>query len=383
MAYLSNIDLSQLTPKDIELCTDYVLYGKDQDNLSPVDRGEIYIKTKYNSYSKSEPVSLEGLMEQPTFDEGVFAEHKNIYKKVKPSIDKEKCKDIPGMKELWETIEMLDHKLKVYQGKEAPKPGEDIPPINSKQLYHMNHQLIEMRKDQYLLKDTKFPEMQVQHNFGNYFVSPSETHLTYPVFPCGVVKEERDPAFTLPYHNGIEFKSVDIEGEVKKLNELAHPYINFLDKEHIYQLITHYQEIKDYAALYPDSLLNNLIWTLDFYVEKANLSPQQLIIVEGKKLHKLNKEICEDLMEELGIYHQENYISTIWNKITGLIAAAADLNYDEWCCKDYDQAWKRCVQCGRILLRDSRNFVRKTKASDGLANRCKVCDQEKRKRNGE
>ena len=47
-------------------------------------------------------------MESPTFDESIIKTEKNIYKKVKPSIDREKCKDIPGMKELWEQIDKLD-----------------------------------------------------------------------------------------------------------------------------------------------------------------------------------------------------------------------------------------------------------------------------------
>jgi hypothetical protein len=96
--------------------------------------------------------------------------------------------------------------------------------------------------------------------------------------------------------------------------------------------------------------------------------------VAAKKEGLLNKEICDLLMEKMGIYHQENYISTIWNKVCGLIAAAADLNYDEWCCKDYKAAWKKCNCCGRLMLRDPRNFVRKAKALDGLTNRCKKCD---------
>lgn len=85
------------------------------------------------------------------------------------------------------------------------------------------------------------------------------------------------------------------------------------------------------------------------------------------------------LMDKLGIYHQENYVSTIWNKVCQLIADAADLNYDEWCCKDYMPAWKRCNCCGKWLLRDNRNFVKKSKAPDGLTNRCKRCDQKKRR----
>jgi hypothetical protein len=49
-----------------------------------VDRKEVYIKTRYSSYSQTEPVSLEALMESPTFDESTFTKEKNIYKKVKP-----------------------------------------------------------------------------------------------------------------------------------------------------------------------------------------------------------------------------------------------------------------------------------------------------------
>jgi len=55
MEYLKkNVDFSKLTKKDIEMCTDYVLYGKDpeKDNTSVVDRKEVQIKTKYSSYSR-------------------------------------------------------------------------------------------------------------------------------------------------------------------------------------------------------------------------------------------------------------------------------------------------------------------------------------------
>jgi hypothetical protein len=48
--------------------------------------------------------------------------------------------------------------------------------------------------------------------------------------------------------------------------------------------------------------------------------------------------------------------------------------------KDYDKGWKVCTKCGRELLRDSRNFVKKTKSSDGLTNKCKRCDKEERQR---
>lgn len=375
-----NIDLSQLTKKEIELCTDYILYGKDpnKDNTSAVDRKEVFIKTKYNSYSKQEPVSLEALMESPTFDEASLKKEKNIYKKVKPTIDREKCKDIPGMKELWKEIDRLNHEIRLCEGKDQPEGGEAIPTYDSKTLYHLKHRLIELRKEQYLLKDTMFPEMPAPKNFGCFYTSPSELHMNYPIFPCGIMGSEKDNGFKHPFKNPLSFAAKDIENEIEGLKKEDKPYFSFLDKEHIYQLCLNYYEIKDYAEHYPDSPLNGLIWTLDYYIEKANLSEQQLLIVEGKKKRLLNKEICRQLMDQLGIYHQENYVSTIWNKVCQLIADAADLHYDEWCCKDFEKAWKKCNCCGELKLRDPRNFVRKSKAADGLTTRCKLCDKLKR-----
>lgn len=44
-------------------------------------------------------------MESPTFNEADLNEDKSLYKKIKPSIDKEKAAKIPEMKTLWEEIE--------------------------------------------------------------------------------------------------------------------------------------------------------------------------------------------------------------------------------------------------------------------------------------
>ena len=380
-----NVDFSKLTKKDIELCTDYVLWGKDPDQemTSAADRGEVYMKTKYTSYSRPEPISLEGLMESPTFDETIFQKPtKNIYKNPKPeaiSKNREKYRDIPGMEQLWEEIDKIKRNIELAEGKVQPEENEKVPQYDSKQLYHLKHQLIDLCKQQYALKDSVRPEMQVQKNYGSFYNSPADSQMNYPVFPCGTMREENDPDFLCPLNAAVEFKSSDIEEQIAQLTAANKEFFNFLDKDHIYQLCLNYYDIKEAIRNIPESPLHNLLWTLDFYIDKANLSEQQLLIVEGKKKRLLNKEICAELMEKLGIYHQENYISTIWNKVCQLIANAADLNYDEWCCKDYLPAWKQCNCCGHWYLRDPRNFVRKAKAPDGLTNRCKKCDQKKRR----
>lgn len=49
---IDNVDFEKLTKKDLEICADYVLYGRDpeRDNTSAVDRHEVFIKTRYSSW---------------------------------------------------------------------------------------------------------------------------------------------------------------------------------------------------------------------------------------------------------------------------------------------------------------------------------------------
>lgn len=372
--FIASKDLSKLNKKEIELCCNYILYGKDpnKDMTSCVDRKEVQIKTKFSSYSKKEPISLDALLESPTFNENLLQPKPTIYKKVKPTINKEKAKDIPGMKELWEQIEKAQQTLDENTGKKEKTENSKI--LNTKQIYYLKHHLIDLRRQQYYLIDSVFQTLPSPQNKSQYYEDVPNTQMNYPIFPRGVMRREDDSLFINPRLDK-RTKSKSTDKELEGLKNTNKPFFNFLDKEHIYQLILFYWDIKGAVENIPDSPLHNLLWTLDFYIEKANLNEQQKLIVRDKKLRLLNKEIAKHLMEELGIYHQENYISTIWNKITQQIADAAQLNYDEWLSKDFDKAWKICNTCGKELLKDPRNFVRKTKASDGLTSRCKYCDK--------
>ena len=258
---------------------------------------------------------------------------------------------------------------------------EDYTPLSQKTIYYLKHNLIEMRRDQYLLKDSVYPTLPPPQNKATYYGCVQDTQMNYPVYPRGIMRYEHDKDFCEPRSNkGKEIKVKNIEEEILQRQLNNKPYFNFLDKNHIYQLILNYWEIKAAIENIPDSPLHGLLWTLDFYIEKANLSEQQLLIVRDKKFRLPNKEISRNLEKELNITHQENYISTIWNKITGLIADAAELNYDEWINRNYDKSWKVCNCCHKELLRDPRNFVKKSKSTDGLTGRCKRCDKEIRQK---
>lgn len=313
-------------------------------------------------------------MESPTFDENIFQKDRTIYKKVKPKLDIERAQSIPGMEELWKDIDYFQKIIDENSGK-IPKT-DNTPDLTKTQLYYLQHMLIEMRKQPYYLFDSQHPTIMGKKNKAEFHNSPVSSHCFYPILPRGVISKENDINFTNPFEaNGAAATSISNEEEIINSGK---PYFDFRNQEHLYQLIQHYGDLKVQALKHPDSLINNLLQTLDFYIDKANLSDQQLLIVNDKKFRIPNKEIREHLIKELGIEHRENYISTIWNKAVGLIAEAVELNYDEYLCKDYKKAWKKCNKCGKWLLRDPRNFVRKTKASDGLTGRCKQCDKELR-----
>lgn len=373
---VSKLDLSSLTPSELETCSNYILYGKDEDGTSIVDRKEVQIKTKFSSYKKAEPISLDGLLESPTFNENTIVIGKNIYKKEKPSIDKEKAANVRGMKELWAEIEKLEkiYKENTNNSQDGEEETTSIPKLSNKQLYYLKHQIIELRTQQYYLMDSVYQTLPPPQNRSRWYGSIVDGQFNYKVFPRGVMRNENDSLFKEPrLDKGYSAAASDME--LDKLKEKQKPYFDFRDKNHIYQLVLFYWDIKTAMENVPDSPLHNLLWTLDFYIEKADLSEQQMLIVNDKKLRLLNKDIVKHLQEELGIYHQENYISTIWNKITQKIADAAELNYDEWLMKDYDKAWKKCNRCGKEMLRDNRNFVRKAKSADGFTSRCKRCDK--------
>lgn len=375
-ALVNSLDLSLLSPKDLELCANYILYAKDPiTKTSPVDRKEVFIKTKFDSYSKTEPVSLDALIESPTFNENIIKTDQTKYKIPHPKLDKEAAAKVLGMEEIWNQINILQD---IYDQNTGKKPLRGRP-LTTKELYFLKHQIIDLHRQQYYLMDSVKQTIQIQPNKSTFFTEIQDTQLNYPIFPRGVMREENDEAFKYP-RKFPKTTSYEVPAPEKKVNGY---YIDFTDPLHIYNLVLAYWDLKDSVKDIPDSPIHNLLWTLDFYIDKANLNEQQRIIVEDKKIRTPNKIIADHLNYELGCTHQENYISTIWNKIVELISEAAALNFDEWESRTKEEKWKICNCCGQPLLKDARNFVRKAKSSDGLTSCCKKCDKLKRLRRKE
>lgn len=362
-----------LSKTELELCSNYILYGKDEiTGFSDVDLKKIYIKPKYGSYAKTEPVSLDELLESPTFSETIFQDNKHLYKKEKISINRTTDGEIIGMKQLWKDIDRVQQVMDTYEGK-IENDGT-IPALSEKQLYQYKHFLIELKKQQYFLKDNSKNTFIKKNNKGQWYNSPVSFQGNFNILPRGVVNSEHDLNFENPYMSSLKDES----------QPFYKYYFDFTNKEHVCQLILFYEDLKDMVRNNPDSIIWNLLWTLDFYSYKANFSPQEKLIYELKKQRANNKEIVNELRKKLNIQHNENYISTLWrNKICEGIVAAAELNYDEYMMRDKINKWKKCNSCGKILLRDKRNFVQKSQSLDGLTGRCKICDKIRRNSNND
>lgn len=372
-AYIETFDLSHLTPTQLELCANYILYGKDEKGKSEVDKKHIYINTKYNSYATKAPESLDSLMENPNFDEGQLHKSKVQYKIVKPSIDRKRDAAIPTMQELWKGIDEMQHLLDANTGK-IDDPSEKR--LTESQIYKLKHMLIDIRRGQYYLKDIFCPPMA--HPINRFTYVPyedaeeiiwNEPNGDYGFAPLGLMSE-----------SGLGrqiFEDVTKVTYAPDLyNRKAKVIIDFRNPKHVYQLLEHYEELVTASLDQPMSLLGWVAKTLDYYIGRANLKDQHYTIISMKKKKQSNKNITNKLTELYGLHHTENYISTIWTqKICGEIAEAARVHYQEFLLRDDEESWKVCNTCGKKKLRNSDMFVKKAKAVDGLSNRCKICDR--------
>ena len=101
-----------------------------------------------------------------------------------------------------------------------------------------------------------------------------------------------------------------------------------LDPEHIYALITQYDELSTAAekliALNQDTLIPALQQTLEYYISEAQLSDSQQKILQLKRANYKNSDIAAIVNKQFHKTYTPNYISTIYRKkILPAIADAA------------------------------------------------------------
>lgn len=404
------------TDDELETCANYVLWGKDKDGLSVVDKGEVQIETRYKTWARQDEESLEGLIEQPNFIEAsIHPLTSQKQKKIKEVFSREDAlsrapsylKDT--FLELFHQIDVIDLIINFYElnhGKRKNPPRSELLDIFSqeeinnfqKKATHLNqfqylklrHLLVELRRQQFTLRDSYTAPIQ-QRNFVFYNPPEEEEKLgdTIPILPLGI--DMGDYLSSLIFYDDNRFspssyKEKDLKllkNFLDNLNIAGRPdtFFDFRELEHVYNLILNYEEIA--AAAEDDVSFNGILKTLAFYENMAGLTPCQKRVIELKKKGLKNREIADIVNKEFGKAYTVNYISTIFRqKVIKKINESAKLHLEIIENLPFPENFKRCSCCGKSLLKDPRNFIRKTRTSDGYAARCKICDKKVSKKNG-
>ena len=138
----------------------YLLYAEDVD-------AEVELKE-----GNKHKVSYEELIES-TLGESVIQSTKemSIYKVPKPRIDREKDADIPGMKDLWEAIDVITEQYQyckdVLESKRDVDPNRKLIPTYQ-QKYFLREWMMDLRREQFILKDIFRPVVQLMPSFSNF-----------------------------------------------------------------------------------------------------------------------------------------------------------------------------------------------------------------------
>lgn len=372
------------TKAELETAANYILYGKDPKNdKNFVQKKEVQIDTKHVTWKRKEPESLDALMEDPLTDQTQFGEiKKNCYKKPKPTISRDPegfDAQIPGMKDLWNAIDRLAERVKELKEQK----------LLNLEYYRKNHLLIQLRKEQFALKDSVSEQIQCHSFMGGErpgFCYTSDTGYARDFNEEYEYKKWRAEHYRNQF--GEEWYSRQQHeldnwtvSEDESLNwnwiEVSENKIDFTNPVHVYQVLEMYGTLKENSWENLNSDLKFLIWELEEYIEKANLNPARKYILVRKIDKVTNERISQELQELYGLTYSDNYISTIYKQmICDKIAKAAQLSLDEFIYRKQPEKFKVCSTCGEKLLRDPRNFIKKQNAKDGLSARCKVCDKE-------
>ena len=322
-----------LTNRYLEILGDYIMGGitkeEKKDHLYITDNRRITIDRRETSF--------EGLAEKFENGEdgiyGLITNDKNIIFQHKQEITPEDIETIPGLKELRAAMQEIEEAGKVATGK---------------QKFLLKKQLIEMRKDQYILKNSFKPPIKLM---------PSSIK--------GINK-------------------IDLS-ETRYLDENGVPQstglISFFNPQHISAILCNYNALKIETRGKYQNDFYYLLNDFDVLLQKALKDyPMYLALVQFKINKKSSADVQKMLLEKFGISHSIQYISALWrNKIPKIIAEYAQQEFLIWYYETQEQGpMKRCACCKQLKPANNKFFSHNKTAKDGWYAWCKVCRNTKK-----
>lgn len=322
----TNPDL--LTNRYLEILADYLVLCMEKQEKK---ERKILTDNRLITVNKRE-TSYEGLTTKlENGEDGIYnmiTNDKNIIFSPSVSITKKDIEEIPGLKELRDSIKKIEDQCKTASGRRA---------------FILKKTLIEMRQDQYVLKSAYRKPIFFMKTIKNF----SKIKIDEKIF-------------------------LDEKGEV-----CSDGFINLYNPEHVSLLLCNYSKLKQDAYTDFDSDIRWLIWDLENIVDKTLEKEYPLYYdlliykIDGKQ----NQEIQQLLFEKYGIKHSVEYISSLWrNKIPNLITKMAKEEWLIWYFTTQKKGvWKKCSRCGEVKLAHSYFFSKNSTSKSGFYSICKKC----------
>lgn len=264
---------------------------------------------------------------------GLMNEDKNVIFQPKISITQHDLDTIPLLRQLRETINTWDAALKRISG------------TGRKEAFILRKALIEMRKDQYVIKQA----------------------YQRPIIPCKLTRNTRSyiPLDDTSYLDG---QNVIIQG------------ISLMDPKVVSAILCNYSKLKEDSYDQFDGDTWYLIQSFEDICDRALADfPIYQRIVELKIDKKQNTDIQAALNEEFNTSYSIEYISSLWrNKISKLIATEALEDFLTWQYKKNNYPMKTCTKCGKTKPAHNQFFSINRSSRDNLYSICKKCRNKKK-----
>lgn len=383
---------------ELEQMASYILYGKDEEGKNSIQRNETIDKDKrYKSYkTKDDKVeSLDEIMEVPGFDEQQIrsAYKRDSYVMPKPCIRKPKYdkktgemidpgdSDVPGMVEQWEIIDRWQRMLDIAQGRIAPNENDTIV-SDPYRVYQLKHNLIDIRKHQYYLKDSAKPTLHFQ---SLDHPKPQFYDWSGDAFYWITLDQWKDK-IAHAYTTRISSNLADYEQRGKGDNleikwVVCEHTFDWENPKHIRALLNHYHTLYEALRDKLNTYGRTLIWDLDRYISMCGFSELRLFLIDLRKQGMQYDDILEEMRAKFAIEYSPNYLVSIVNtEIPNKIARVAKMHRID--CETPANQRKQCIHCGRYLPKDPLFFSRNNAHKDCLSNTCKECDRLSRVKRG-
>ena len=332
-----------LTPSYLTKMADYITIPAEKE-----EKKERKILTpNRQKYFKKNEMSFEGLCDNceskdadsTDFIYNIIANDKNILRTFKGKITEEDVAENKDLQQLQEDIQKVEELEKSATGPRR---------------FSLHKELIEMRKDQYIIRN-KFRNFSTTINNKNKFKGFYKFDLSENIY-------------------------IDENDEV-----VSDGIINFFDEKHVEMILNNYSALVEDSY---DEFLSDSKWMMMDFDNLAGRALQSYPIFESIVTYKIdgktNEQIRDLLKEEYGVTYSTVYISSLWrNKIPKLIVKQAK---EEWIVWHYTEEeygkWKRCSCCGEVKLAHKYFFTKNSSSKDGWYSICKECRKKRNKNNG-